>query len=361
MQLGTLAEVYGRSGPYVSVHLDVSRDTEDARQQLDARWTTARHRLEHAEVPEKLVEEIGERVLSPVEIPGEVHRTVVAADGEVLLDDALGGHSVWPETVSVGPLPDLGGWVHQVDAQVSFLLVVADRVGADLDFYRALARPGSAHGEVEGSRLHIHKYHGGGWSHRRFQQRTENQWESNAREVADEVGKAVRRHRPRLLLLAGDERARSAIAASLDGVQTEVVQLRSGARNEGSSDEAMWAEVEQALAQVQAADQRELTDLLEQRWGRGSGAVLGLDDTLRALVEGRVDTLVVDLQRARESTVDATRFPGLPLPDGAAQARDLPGDQVLLAAGALTDARLTDLPADQGKGGGVAALLRWEQ
>lgn len=47
MQLGALQDVYTHSGPYVTVHLDVSRNTEDATQQLDARWTRARHQLEH--------------------------------------------------------------------------------------------------------------------------------------------------------------------------------------------------------------------------------------------------------------------------------------------------------------------------
>jgi hypothetical protein len=360
MQLGTLQDVYTHTGPFVTVHMDVSRNTEDARQQIDARWTSARHELERAGVDPKLVEQIGERLHEADDIPGEVRRTIVAADGEILFDDVLAGSTPWPELVTVGELPDLSGWLHQADGQLPFLLVVADREGADLDFYRALARSGSDHSEVEGTELHIHKYQGGGWAHRRFQQRSENAWESNAREVSDEIRSLVKRHRPRVVVLAGDERARTLIADELATLQTDVEQVSGGGRADGSSDKALWTDVRRVLAHIEATDEQQLTARLEEKWGQGSGAVLGVDDVLRAFVEGKVETVIVDLQKARDLDVDPTRFPGLGLPGAAAEQKHLRADQVLVAAAALTDAAVAVLPAEQTKGGGVAAMLRWD-
>jgi hypothetical protein len=66
------------------------------------------------------------------------------------------------------------------------------------------------------------------------------------------------------------------------------------------------------------------------------------------------------LQKAHEITVDPSRFPGLPLPEGLVD-KQLPADQVLVAAGAATDAAVTVLPARQTRGGGVAAILRWDE
>lgn len=360
MQLTTLQDVYAHPGPYVTVHLDVSRNTEDAAQQAEARWTTARHTLEKEGVSPELVERIGERLREPSELPGEVRRTVVAAGDEIVFDDVVAGRTAWPETVAVGELPDVSGWLHQTDGQMSFVLVVADREGADVDFYRALATADPMHSEVDGSTLHIHKFQGGGWAHRRFQQRSENQWESNARDVAEEVRSVVRRHRPRVVLLAGDERARGLIAGALDGVQCEVVQISSGGRAEGSSDEALWDEVRHVLARLEADDQQQVTALLEEKWGQGAGAVLGVDDVLGALVERKVGTLILDLQKARDISVDPSKFPGLPLPERVASRKDVPADQVLVAAAAATDAAIAVLPAGQTKGGGVAAVLRWD-
>lgn len=360
MQLSTLQEVYTRPGPFVTVHVDVSRNTEDAASQLDARWTQTRHQLEHEKVDAGLVEQIGERMREPVDIPGEVRRTIVAAGDEIVFDEVTTAHAPWPEVVSVGELPELSGWVQQVDGQVPFLLVVADREGADIDFYRAVSSQGSEHRQVDGETLHIHKYHGGGWSHRRFQERSENTADANAREVAEQVRGAVQRHRPRAVILAGDERARSAIAGDLDGVQSEVHHVTSGGRGAGSSEEALWNEVRQVVARLEAEDQQQLTDRLERTWSQGKGSVLGVDDVVDALVKRQVETLVVDLQKAHELTVDATRFPGLPIPEQASGRKDLPADQVLVAAAAATDAEVTVVPEAQGKGGGVAALLRWD-
>lgn len=359
MQLSTLQDVYAHPGPFVTVHLDVSRDTEDAPQQLDARWTSARHTLEKEGVEASLIEQIGQRLQEPTDLAGEVRRTIIAAGGEVVFDDVIAGHSVWPEVVTVGDLPDVSGWLHQVDGQMPFLLVVADREGADIDFYRALTTDAS-HAEVAGDTLHIHKFQGGGWSHKRFQQRSENQWESNAREVAEEVRATVTRRRPRVVVLAGDERARTFIASALDGVQCEVVQVTAGGRGAGSSTEALWSEVRQVLAHIEAEDQRDLSGRLEEKWGQGNGAVLGVDDVIEALVQRKVETLVLDLQKAHDIAVDPTRYPGLPLPEQVVTKKELPADQVLVAAGAATDAALAVLPAAQTKGGGVAAMLRWD-
>ena len=358
MQLGTLQDVYAHPGPYVTVHLDVSRTTETGRQEVESRWNNARRTLESEGVAAEVIEEIGNRVLDPVDMPGEVRRTIIAAGDEILFDDVLAGHSVWPEVVACGDLPDVSGWLHQADGQMPFLLVVADREGADLDFHRAMMRSDTEHSQVEGDTQNLHHFKGGGWSHQRFQERTENQAAANAREVADEITRVVRRHRPRVVILAGVQQARTEIVAALDSLPCEVVEIEAGGRGDGSSEEAMWEEIEQVLARIEAEDQQQLTGRLEEKWGRGSGAALGVDDVMEALVQRKVDTLIVDLQKAHDISVDPSKYPGLPIPAQLATKKELPADQVLVAAGAATDTNIAVLPAEQSKGGGIAALGR---
>ena len=62
-----------------------------------------------------------------------------------------------------------------------------------------------------------------------------------------------------------------------------------------------------------------------------------------------------------ERTVKAADLDGVPLPEPAASSDDLPADRALLAAGALTGARLTVLPKSLARGGGASALLRWSE
>ena len=360
MKLGTIQDLYTRSGPFVTVHMDVSRNTEDARQQIDARWSTAAQDLERAGVDEDLIARIGERMHQQTEVPGEARRTIVAADGDIVFDDVRAGHTIWPETTTSGPLPDLAGWLHQVDGQVPFVLVVADREGADIDFYRAMSKPDAEHQEVHGDTLHITKVPQGDWAQKQFQQRSENVWQKNAREVADAVRRLCTEQRPRLVVVAGEDRMRAEITEALDGVQCDVEQVTAGGRAAGSSTEALWDEVREVLARAEAYDEEQITGRLLEKSGQGSGAARGLPEVLDALVQGKAERLLVDLRAAHEMTVNPAEHPGLALPASASDATDLPADQVLVAVGAATDAELSVLPAEQTKGAGVAALLRWD-
>ena len=359
MNLAPIQHLFEHDGPFVTVHMDVSRAHENADQQIDARWQNTQQELEQAGVDGALIEQIGSRLREQTEVGGEVRRTIVAADGEIVFDDVLAGHSMWPETTAVGALPDLSGWLHQMDGQIPFLLVLADREGADMDFYQALARPDSEHQEVEGGTLHIRKVQVGGWAHPQYQRRSENLWQENAREVADAVREAFNEHRPRLIILAGDERARGEIAEALEGLQADIHHVTAGGRAAGSSEEALWDEIRQVLAQIEATEQQKITGELEEKAGQGAGAALGLDEVIDALVQRKVERLIVDLQKAQEMTVDPKKHPGLVLPGNAAGDSTLRADQVLVAAGAASDAELSVVPAEQAKGGGVAAVLRW--
>jgi len=364
MELTRIRPVLEKDGPFLTVHVEVGRGTEDAPQQSDARWTNLRHQLEHAAVPPALIDDIGERVRENTHAPGEARRTIVSAGDEVVFDDVQVGHSPRPETAETADLPDFSGWLAMADADLPFVLVVADREGADVEVYRALTRPATGHETVQGDTLHIRKVPQGDWRHKQYQQGTENTWHRNAEQVADAVRGLAGRNRPRAIMVAGDVRARTDIASMLESPVespgTPVVQVEAGGRAEGASDDAMWAEIQVALAQINADDDRVLVDRLTEARGRGEGAATGLDEVVDALVQARVETLVLDLDAAREKSVRPGRHEGLPLPATAAKADELPADRALVAAAALSGAQLSVLPAQLSGGGGVAALLRWD-
>lgn len=359
MNLATIQDLFHHAGPFVSVHADVSRNTEDAAQQMDARWTTMRHDLEKAGVAAALADQIGDRLRERIDTPGEARRTIIAAEGGIVFDDLRTGHSIWPESTSIGELPDLAGWLHQLDGQVPFLLVTADREGADIDFYRATSKPHAEHEEVHGDTLHLQKVPQGDWAQKQFQRRSDNVWAKNAHEVADTVRAVCARHRPRVVVVAGDERARTDIVGALEGISCDVEQVTAGGRAAGASAEALWDDVREVLARLEADDEEQISGRLLEKSGRGSGAARGLGDVLDALVQGKVERLILDLQAAREMSVNPAEHPGLSLPSTAHG--ELPADQVLVAAGAATDAQLSLLPTGQTKGAGVAALLRWDE
>ena len=354
-----LQQLFARPGPFVTVHAEVGRTTEDARQQLEARWTAIRHELEQSGVEADLVEAIGRRFQEPPEVGGEARRTIVAADGEIVLDDVQAGHAVAPEVVDVGVLPDLRGWLALADRQHPFVLVVTDREGADIAFHAGLAATEAEEVAVDGEDLHLRKVPVGGWRQKHFQEGTENTWASNAADVADEVRSGLRSHPAEAVLLAGDDRARHLVAEALGDPQgVPVIHVEAGGRAAGASEDALWEEVRRVLAEVEARADAEVLERLAAAQGQGAAAATGLDDVLTALVRGQVDRLVIDPGAASEETVDPADHPGLALPPGVAG--PLPADRVLVAAAAATRADISLLPREHTDPTGVAALLRWD-
>lgn len=360
MRLSTIQHLFEHDGPFTTVHLDVSQDSEDADQQRQARWTTIRHRLEHAGASAELITALGERAQERTTTPGPASRTLVASGDEVVFDSVRAGGSP-EETAEVGPLPDLGGWLRLAEQEIPFLLVVADHEGADLAMYQAQTDPSPERDQVDGTTLHVNKVNTGDYAMKQYQRRSENAWQENAREVADRVRTVWGEHKPRIVVVAGDPRMRSEVVEALAGVPCPVTQVDSGGRAEGASEEKLWADLRVILAELDAYDERDLGERLDRENRVGGEVALGLTDVLDALVKGQVERLVLDLDRARAEVVRPGEHPGLGLPASAAEADELPADRALVAAGAATDAGLSLVPPEVGKGGGIAALLRWSE
>lgn len=363
MDLTRLRPVYEEPGPYVTLHVETGRTTEDGESQVDARWTSIRHDLERFGLGGDLVAEIGDRVRSNTHLPGAVRRTVVANDDGILFDDVQAGESSQPEVVDRAELPELSGWLAQEDQAVPFVLAVVDREGADIEVHRALTRPADDSETVTGETFYITKVAVGDWAHKQFQQTAENTWKHNAALVAEAVHSLARRHRPAVVLVAGEVRARSEVTAALQdqGVEElgDVLQVESGGRAAGASEEALWQEVRGHLTRVAAGTDAEVAARLDEARGRGEGAATGLQEVLDALAKAQVEHLVVDLAALAGHTVDPGAHEGLALPEPAAGARELPADRALVASAALSGATLSVLPAAMSRGGGVSALLRW--
>lgn len=366
MHLDQIRTVLDHPGPYISLHLDVSRATEDARQQLDARWTRTRHELEHQGVTGPVLTELEQRLREPSHLRGEVRRTIVATPDEVVLDEVRAGGTGWPETVAVGPLPDVAGWLAQADGSAPFVLVRADRAGADIEVYLAPGGRVAESTSVDGDTFDLTKLPEGDWAQDKYQQRAENTWHANAVLVADQLRELDARHRPRLVVVCGDVRARSDLADLLSDLRATVAVVDSGGRAAGASDEALWGDVRRLLDEDRARE----TETLLQELARGTaiahGVVTGPDRVADALVKGEVERLVLDLEDAHATTVDPADHPGLALPEPVLTAGPLPADQVLVAASALTGAEASllphevSLPQEFALASGVAATLRWD-
>lgn len=360
MRLDTLTRILDHQGPFASVLMDVSRTTEDARQQLELRGRAARAELTAAGAPPAVADDVLARLLEPTGTAGETARFVVAAGDGVLVDETMPRWS-GREVLTWGPLADTTSWLAYQDQAVPVLVVLADHLGADLHHYAAWGRePGTVH-TVDGTTENISKVPDGGMAMTDLQRRTDEVWRFNARAVVAEVERLAGTEPP-LIVLGGDPRSRHDVRTGLPThIAEKVVEADHGSRADGAANDAFAAEADAAVRRVLDERRRRAAERLEEHLGRNYAVAVGLSDVLDMTVQAGVETVVLDEERAAGRTVCPADHPYLPLPDDVRKASEVRSDLLVLAAAAATGAEAvftapSSLPDD-----GVAALLRWDR
>lgn len=286
-----VAAVFDAPAPFVSVYLPTDPAIDNAGPRNEVRWKGIRQELLEAGAPEAALAAI-DRLVPEAHTRGATLVAVANTGGLRLVR-----HEPEPprrELARVDPLPRLGPVLEWEQAAVPHVIVLADRVGADLAALTAAGREildsvgGSDSGEPT-----VRRSPPGGWSQRRFQQRAENLWEERAAEAAEAVTDLVDRIGARLVVAAGDVRATQLLQESLPARVNELLELVDGSRAvDGGLDELAEESVRLASS-VAAADTVACLQRLREELGRDDLAVEGVEPTLAALAEARVDTLMV--------------------------------------------------------------------
>lgn len=357
MRTQRLATVYEKQGPFASVTLDVSHDSENAEHEHELRLRAASEALLEQGADKQVVELVSDRLQGQVGEAAPVARTVIATKDGVVFDETMRAR-VDRAVATWSPLPDLAAWLRHEDAVTPFVLAVVDHEGGDVGVYSSDVPDPEEATSVGGETQHVHKVPTGGWSALRYQHVTENVWKRNAGAVAEEILGQVRSG-VRLVLLAGDPRSCSEVKAALGDETLTLVQLEKGTRSDDGGDEAFQQAIREALLEHTASRRLERVHTLKDRLGSDTAVATGVRDVADAFVRGQVDTLLLDPAAASELTLDPGDHPGLAL--GAAAEGPVPADQGLVAAAALTGADVAVSPQTTLGGAPVAALLRWDQ
>jgi len=358
METAPLSPIFQSPGPFATVLVDVSHDSENAEHEHELRVRTACDALTEQGADPGVVQTVRERLMEPVHRPAPVGRMLVVAGDKALLDEAVAVRVDQP-VASYGPLPDLASWIQHRDSVLTFVLAVVDHVGGDVAIFDSGVPEPADETTAGGETQHVHKVPVGGWSALRYQHVTENVWKQNARDVADEILARVAEGID-LVLLAGDPQSRSLVLEAIEGSSATIVELESGSRAEDGGDEAMQQAVREALLDQVVRRRLALSRELKDRLGREYAVATGVRDVADAFVRGQVETLLIDPQDAAELTLDPADHTGLELGAGAPSG-PVPATQALVAAAALTDAPVSVAPSSILGGAPVAALLRWDQ
>ena len=287
--MSSLGELVRQRGPFASVYLDASHDTEDAAKAMELRWRGVREELARQGADEATLEALAGAALTPV--TGKAGRALIAAHGRLLLDRVLPRPPA-TDTARWSDLPHLLPLASSLQADVPHVVVLGDKVGADLHGYDG---QGEVSAEVRGEDHPVHKVRGGGWSHLRMQHSVEENTKRNAALIAEEVDKLVTRINARLLILGGEVQARAGIKEELSTRCRDVlIEVEGASLGEGGDDEAFDSAVQALVAQYQAdLDNDVLEEFTAESNRSGGRAVQGLEPVVEALREANVAALLV--------------------------------------------------------------------
>ncbi|GAA5054839.1 hypothetical protein HNP84_006111 [Thermocatellispora tengchongensis] len=356
MRLDAIRPLYEQGeGPFASVYLDTSRADESGAAEVELRWRRLREQLLDAGADAETLDAIGRLVTSPAEAaPG---RAVFATGGRVVYDEPL-PHPPRREIARWSPLPHVMPLLAQRGESVPHLRVLADHTGAEVVVVGAGAPRRTAVGSEDWP---MQKTGQGGWSQKRYERGVEETWERNAIAVAETVDKEARRVGAELVVVAGEPASRALVCEHLDAYSADrVVMAEHGKRAQGAAREPFERDAEEAVDDWVAHRREELIE----HYGEGPSAT-GLQETVRALRNGQVDTLLL----ADDPHADGVMWIG---PEGGQLAVDraelvewgVPeprrerADAALARAVATTDAELWFV-ARESLGTDVAALLRY--
>jgi len=294
MDMRPLGWITHIDGPFAAAYFDCSHDTGDADRQIDLRWRGVRERLEQQGAAQSDLEAIDQAVAAAPAAAGRAGHGLVAAHGEVQIDQRLAKPPISP-VARASHRPYLLPLVTLVPRSVPYVVVVVDRKGAEI---HVVSHSEQTH-TVSGRKHPIHKIRGGGWAQHRIQNRVEQVIRQNMEHVARVLAHFVDDVNAQLLVVAGEVQARAELARDLPARCLQIaMETEAGRRTEGWDTEALDREIERLVAECAAKD---VAAGIESRRGLKL-ETQGWTDTMEALRMANADALLLS-----EATFHAER------------------------------------------------------
>ena len=196
-------------------------------------------------------------------------------------------HSVELEA-TLDTVPRIEQLAGHLDAPVWGVVLISRRHGRILR--------GGPHGLVEVVQRddQVHGQHRqGGWSHPRYERSIDREADAHVEAVVNELSRVHRRRPFRHLLFVTHGELWPAIEQSLHGDLVPLVRGRVESEVEYAGPEDVLAAARPEMERADAEHQRELMASLAERLGRGERGAAGVQPTLDALLQGRVETLLL--------------------------------------------------------------------
>ncbi|MCU1512053.1 MAG: hypothetical protein JWO34_1893 [Arthrobacter sp.] len=361
------ADLYRQPGPWCVAYVDASAGTVDSLEAADVQPGNVRAALAGQGAAKDDLDAIEEALRPATGEPSPVSRFVLVQQGTVQINELLPGPLVVPERIAVEHVPDLLPLLKHRPEDFPYVVAEVSRDEGEIRLHHAGRRDATKSQDIQGSSENLSKVPGGGWAQGKFQHRTEEIWRRNADQVAGEIDKTIRDSGARVLILAGDVRARQLVQEQLAEASRAVLTVvESHTRAPGADREAFNAQIEERVAEQWAADQEQVLERLAVQEGQANPeSATGIGAVVHALQQAQVDVLILNdraLAERRVLALDAEPWIATAEEEslGAEVLGRVPAPAALLRAAALTDARILLVPGPALPDGvDIAALLRW--
>ncbi|NJC71756.1 peptide chain release factor 1 [Planosporangium thailandense] len=366
MHLSMLRPLAERPGPWASVLLDASHESENATKAIELRWRAAREELSDQGADTATLDALENVVLNHDPVPGQYWLAAFASHGEVALSVPILATPL-DHVATFGPLPHAMPMISGYGEQVAWLRIVVNRVGAD--FEGATVGGVARRGQINGHNLYpLHRAKAGGWSYSHHWRATQMTWQRNAQEIAEAVAQMASDMAAEAIIVAGEAQARRLLIGQLpEWWQKRYIETDVGVRAPGADPDPLDDVTLQAVAALAAQHVSEVIDAFKTQRGRDAAAGVGLAATVSALQRAQVDTvlLVNDLSSTAKLWVGETPSEIAMTAEelremGTQNPIQVRADAALLRALAATDADLVLVSPDEvDLDSGVGALLRY--
>jgi len=361
-----LTETVRQPGRWSTVYLDLSNDRENPEGLQESRRRAVRDRLLELGASDAAAATVSDRLTEPTGLPSPLCRYLLAKDDEVVLDETIPGVPAGEEVIAVGPTPLIAPLIRSGVEDFTYLTVQVSRDGGDIAVHRTGAFFPESRSTMQGRTDTLHKVKGGGWAHLNQQEHVEEIWKQTQTELSAEIDRLVLEHRPRLLVVAGDIKARGLLLDALaERSRGIAVELAKDTRSGGADPSALTEFADQQIGELLQRDSESLLDLLRTRLGQPrSAAGTGVSAVVEALRQAQVDTVLLDADSLDgETLVALDDVPWIATDESDAIAAGivsrLPAAEAIIRAALATDATVLSARAGDLGGDPVAALLRW--
>ncbi|MCW2713859.1 MAG: hypothetical protein JWN88_906 [Frankiales bacterium] len=366
MDLRDLLPVLTAPGPFVTVHVESESSVEQAADKYEMEWKNVLRELGRRGVDGATLEAIA---AAKGEHSEGASRLVVAstANSTVQLAVSLPAVPARP-LVDVSPLPHLLPLVDDVTERVPYVLVVADRTGAEVTGYVAADEP-TGGTTVAGTPTVERSPADGNYRFLQHQFLAEQGWIGHlAKDIVAKIGAFSDRVHPEVVIGVGDIRELTAIRDHLPPALQPLWTEVAGGRGQDGSEPLVQQRVRDLLSRHVVHKTLDLLEDYAQERGQAKRACDGVEDVVAALRKAQVQTLLVTTAADQTATLWFGPDP-LAVALTAAELRDLgveeptegPLVDVLLRAaiGSGADVQVVPHELEQSPRGGVGAVLRY--